>query len=61
MNNIAKTKPVLVSNISKSISFNRYEFDIEFDVWVLNKNKELNVDFIDEFDSSFLLQRNCLC
>lgn len=52
MDNIVKVKPLSVSNISKSISFNGYEFDIESDVWVLNRNKELNVAFISEFDSS---------
>jgi len=52
MDNIVKAKSLSVSNISKSISFNGYEFDIESDLWVLNRNSELNVDFITEFDSS---------
>ncbi|MET0074043.1 MAG: site-specific integrase [Candidatus Thiodiazotropha lotti] len=52
MDNIAKVKSLSVSNISKSISFNGYEFDIESDLWALNRNKELNVDFITEFDPS---------
>lgn len=52
MDNKAIDKFVSVSNVSKSMSFNGYEFDIESDLWVLNRNKELNVDFIAEFDSS---------
>ena len=52
MNNTVKIKDLSVSNISKSTSFNGYEFDIGSDLWVLNRNKELNVDFITKFDSS---------
>lgn len=45
-----KVNALSVSNVSKSVSFNGYEFDMDSDVWELNKNKALNVDFIAEFD-----------
>src|SRR3954462_15398617 len=38
--------------ITKSISFNGYEFDIYSNVWNLNKNSQLNLDFIFDFDIS---------
>ncbi|NOV29227.1 site-specific integrase [Methylomonas sp. ZR1] len=36
--------------VSKSVSFDGYEFDIYSDKWQLNINKYLNVSFIVEFD-----------
>jgi len=47
-----KANPLPVNNVSKSISFNGHEFDIYSATWKLNKNKELEVSFIYEFDSS---------
>jgi len=52
MENKVKVNSLSVSNVSKSVSFNGYEFDIDSDVWVLNKNKDLRVDFIAEFNPS---------
>lgn len=37
--------------VSKSVSFEGYEFDSYSDKWQLNKNRYLNVSFIVEFDS----------
>jgi len=37
--------------VSKSVSFDGYEFDSYSDKWQLNKNRCLNVSFIVEFDS----------
>jgi len=50
MENNVKVNSLSVNNVSKSVSFNGYEFDIESDTWVLNKNKELQVKFIEKFD-----------
>jgi len=50
MINSAKLSTPTVRNVSKHISFNGYEFDIESDFWVLNKNRGINVDFINNFD-----------
>jgi len=50
MDNKMKIQALSVNNISKSVSFNGYEFDIYSDVWKLNRNKELRVDFIASFD-----------
>ncbi|WP_157819294.1 site-specific integrase [Mariprofundus aestuarium] len=44
-----KVNALSVNNVSKSVSFNGYEFDICSDVWKLNINVEINVSFIDEF------------
>lgn len=40
----------LVSKTSLTKSFNGYEFDVNSDVWTLDKNKELQTDFIKNFD-----------
>ena len=49
MDDNVKVNSLSVNNVSKSVSFNGYEFDIYSDVWKLNKNKELRVGFISEF------------
>jgi len=45
-----KVNSLSVDNVSKTASFNGYEFDMYSDAWELNKNKALRVDFIAEFD-----------
>jgi len=47
-----KANPLPVHNVSKSISFNGYEFDIYSDVWELSKNQTFTVAFLAKFDSS---------
>lgn len=39
-------------NITASVSFHGYEFDIESDIWVLSKERKINVNFINDFDAS---------
>jgi len=51
MNNKVQAVSSAVKNVSKTVSFNGCEFDTESDTWVLNKNKDLQVKFIEEFDS----------
>lgn len=37
-------------NITTSVSFNGYEFNTEDDIWILSKDKRINVGFITNFD-----------
>ncbi|MFK5893995.1 MAG: site-specific integrase [Pseudomonadota bacterium] len=48
MTNLSKL--ATTNKVTRTSSFNGYEFDIESDVWVLNKNREINVQFIHNFD-----------
>jgi len=52
MENKVKVNILAVNNVSKTVSFNGYEFDVYSDTWVLNKNKELRVNFITEFEQA---------
>ncbi|OOZ39823.1 hypothetical protein BOW53_10210 [Solemya pervernicosa gill symbiont] len=52
MDNIVNRNALSVSNVSKSVSFNGYEFDMYSDVWKLNKDREIRVGFVAEFESS---------
>jgi len=50
MINKIKVDSLSVKNISKSVSFNGYEFDIYSNVWELNRNGKLRVDFLKGFE-----------
>lgn len=39
-------------NLTKTISFDGYEFDIESDNWRLNKDNKFSVEYINKFDKS---------
>ncbi len=52
MNNLIERLESSTGKVTKSVSFNGYEFDTEVDRWVLNKNNVINIAFIGSYSSS---------
>ncbi len=52
MNDLAQKLELATGKVTKSISFNGYEFDTEVDIWVLNKNNMINTSFIASYSAS---------
>lgn len=52
MKNLLERLESSIGKVTKSISFNGYEFDTEVDRWVLNKNNVINIAFIASYSSS---------
>lgn len=53
MNDLTKKLDLATTGkVTKSVSFHGYEFDTEADMWVLSKDRTINVNFITSFASS---------
>lgn len=52
MNNLIQSLEFSTGKVTKSISFNGYEFDTEADSWILNKNNVINTACIASYSTS---------